>query len=282
MGQFSVLNNMSSAEGQQRLGATQKSLGKVFQRLSTGLRINSASDDAAGMVISSALDSDLRSLQQSMRNGNDGVTLTQLSEDSLKEVTNLLTRGRELAEQAASDTSGANGSDSKIALNEEYTTIKDEITRIAQTVDFNGVKLFAADTTFDVQIGLESGADYKLTVSTHAFSSGSFGSTTSSIDGSLTSSASALALMSKLDKAINYISTERSKFGATQSRLNSVVNSLQNQTNSVMAIDSQIKDANMAEEVVNMSKLQILQQTGSAALSQANQANQVVVSLLRG
>jgi len=282
MSNFSVLNNLSSMEGQQALGATQKSLSKVFQRLSTGLRINSAADDAAGLVISSALKSDVRSLNQAMRNSNDGITLTQLAEDSLKEVSELLTRGRELAEQAASDTSGADSSDSKKALDSEFTAIKDEITRLASTIDFNGTKLFAADTTFDVQIGIASGSDYKLTLSTQAFSAGSFGGTTTSIDGSLTTSASAVALMSKLDSAIDFISTQRSNFGALQNRLGSVVNSLQSQTNSLTAISSQITDADMAQEVVNMSKFQVLQQTGAAALAQANQGSQVVLSLLRG
>jgi flagellin len=282
MSQFSVINNLSSMQGQQAMQATQKSLGKVFQRLSTGMRINSASDDAAGLVISSALRSDIRALNQAMRNGNDGITLTQLAEDSLKEVTELLTRARELAEQAASDTSGADSSDAKKAIDAEYTAIKDEITRLAATIDFNGTKLFAAATTFDIQIGLASGADYKLTLSTQAFSSGSFGSTTTSIDGNLTTAASAVALMSKIDSAIDYISSQRSKFGALQNRLSSVVNSLQNQTNSMTAIESQIRDANMAEEVVNLSKYQVLQQTGAASLAQANQASSVVLSLLRG
>jgi flagellin len=282
MSQFSVINNLSSMEGQQALQGTQKSLSKVFQRLSTGLRINSASDDAAGLVISSSLRSDVRSLNQAMRNGNDGITLTQLAEDSLKEVTELLTRGRELAEQAASDTSGADSSGAKQAIDAEYSAIKDEVTRIAATIDFNGTKLFAADTTFDIQIGLASGSDYKLTLSTKAFSAGDFGSTTTSIDGHLSTSGSATALMSKIDAAIDFISAQRSKYGAFQNRLTSVVNSLQNQTNSITAIESQIRDANMAEEVVNLSKYQVLQQTGAAGLAQANQASSVVLSLLRG
>lgn len=284
MGQFSVMNNMSSVEGQQRLAMTQKSLNKTFQRLSTGMRINSASDDSAGLVMSSAMRADIRSLNQAMRNGNDGITMTQLAEDSLKEIGDLLTRGRELAQQAASDTSGTDGSESKKAINEEYTAIKEEIDRIAGTVEFNGTKLFAADTSFDVQIGTQSGADYKLTLSTEAFSTGSFGGASGApdISGSLSTSGSAVSLMGQLDSAIDYISTQRSKFGSMQNRLTSAVNSLQNQTNSMQAIESQIRDADMAQEVVNLSKFQILQQTGSSALAQANQGSQVILSLLRG
>ena len=272
----SILNNISALSANRNLGASNAGLGRTINRLSTGLRINQARDDAAGLAISNRLDKDVRVFNQAIRNANDGIGLIQVVDKAYEEITNLLTRGAELAEQAASDTSGDDNSSSKLALDDEFQAIKAELNRFDEYIQFNGKQFFSTA----VVVGVAVGEGQKINVSVASFSAGAI-STVNLSDAALTSAVSAEAILTEISTAISIVSRSRARLGATQARLETSISTLGVLSESTLAASSQIRDADIASEVVNLTKFQVLVQAGTSALAQANSAAQNVLSLLR-
>ena len=291
---FSIVNNIGALNALNRLTSSNRGLSKTLERLSSGLRINSAADDASGLAIADGLRADVSALNQAVRNANDGVSVVQVADGALGEISTLLQRAVSLAEQAASDTSGADSGNEKIALNTEYQEILREVNRLSDTVDFNGRVLFGTSgNTFDIQVGASAtAANNKITLSTSALQStgsatGGLGLTASSGSGitvqttALQTKADAATELDLIRTAIDTISSKRGTLGATRNRLQNSINVVSIQAQNLTAAQSQIRDADIASEVVNLTKFQVLNQTGLSALSQANQTSQSVLALLR-
>ena len=270
--------NLASSSAQRGLGASQDAYAKQANRLSTGLRINSASDDAAGMAVSEKLKNQVRGLNQAQRNAQDGISLIQTAEGALTETHSILARMRELAVQGANDT--LNNSD-RANLEAEFTQLKAEVTRIAETVNFNGKLLLnnAAGTTGDIilQIGANSST---LTIALSNNNAVGLAINTAAL-ASVTSLAVAATTITNLDAAINTVSTNRANLGALQSRLESVGRSLAVASENTAAANSRVADADIAESMSELVRAQILQQAGISVLAQANQAPSLVLQLLR-
>ncbi len=273
---FSVVTNVGALSAKSQLGTTQAGLQKTLGRLSTGLRINSAGDDAAGLAIADGLRADVGALNQAVRNANDGLGIINVADSAMGEISNLLQRAVTLAEQASSDTSGADSSTSKTALDDEYQAILSEIDRITDTVEFNGVKLIdGTGTTVDIQVGLDGGANSTLSIGTTGVDS-----TALSLSGSLTTAAGAKTELDAIKTAIDDVSAARGNLGAVANRLDRTISVITSQAENLKAAESQIRDADIASEVVNLTKFQVLNQTGISALAQANVSSQSVLSLL--
>ncbi|RMG43577.1 MAG: flagellin FliC [Acidobacteria bacterium] len=278
MAAFSVVTNIGALNAQNSLIKTERGLQTTLSRMSSGLRINGAKDDAAGLAIAENLRADIQGLNQAIRNANDGISIINVADSALEEISNLLQRAMTLAEQASSDTSGADSSSSKSAINDEYNQILSEIDRIAATVEFNGLKLLSGSgTTIDVQIGVGSSTDDRLTIVTSAITAAGLGLTS---DALLTKSDARLELV-EIQSAIDTVSSDRGDLGAAFNRLEHTISVITVQAENLSAAESQIRDANVAAEVVNMAKFQVLTQTGLAALAQANSSAQSVLALLR-
>jgi len=276
---FSVLNNIAGINAQNQLNINSVSLNKTLLRLSSGRRINSGADDAAGLGIADSLRANVRALDQAVRNANDGISVAQIGDGALQEISNLLTRGFGLAEQAATDTVDAVG---RTALNSELTSIKNEINRIASQVNYNGVMLFTAaglNGSLNVFVG-DTASVSSIAVTFAVITTASVGGV--DISGtSLTTAEGASSAITTLKNALAGIATARGDLGAGMNRLQSAVAVLQNMAENTQAAESAIRDANMAEEIANLTKYQILAQSGMAALSQANAVSQNVLTLLR-
>ncbi len=273
---LTVNTNVASLNAQRNLSTTQLSLNKSLQRLSSGLRINSAADDAAGLAISEGMKAQIRSMNQAVRNANDGVSLVQTAEGALNEVSNILGRMRELTTQAATGTV-ANSQRSYIAS--EYAQLGQEITRIASATNFNGIKLTgAAATSIKIQVGTGNAGFDTIAVALKAMNASALG--VKSVYTGATA-ASAQGFLSKIDSAISKVSAQRANLGASQNRFQSVINNLQVASENASAAQSRIADADIASETANMTRANILVQAGTAILAQANQAPQAALSLLR-
>lgn len=289
---FSVVNNIASLNALNRLGRTNVGLNKTLQRLSSGLRINSAADDASGLAIADGLRADVAALNQAVRNANDGISVVQVADGALAEISNLLNRAVSLAEQAASDTSGEDTGTAKTSLNDEYQEIIREINRISLTVDFNGRELFGTTgATFDVQVGASTTqANNVITLTTtalEAVGSGTGGLGLSGAGSGITATTTALTTkaggqteVGVLRSAIDDISDRRGDLGAALNRLEATVSVVSVQAQNLQAAESQIRDADIASEIVQLTKFQVLNQTGLSALAQANISSQSVLSLL--
>lgn len=264
--------NVASLNAQRNLFRTNNDLQTSFQRLASGFRINSAKDDAAGLVISNQLSSQIVSLNVAIRNANDGISVAQTAEGALQEVTNLLLRGRELAISAAS---GQNSSDARAALDAEYTAIGAEITRISADTEFGGQTLLNAANSFAIQVGLDSGD--QITVTTVDVSAVGTAITT----GALDTAANAGTALGVLDTQLAAIDTARGNLGASQNRLTATIANTQNIVENVSASRSRIRDTDFAAETANLARTQILQQAGLSVLAQANASNQSILSLLQ-
>jgi flagellin len=275
---FSVLNNIAGVNAQNQLNLNSVNLNRTLLRLSSGRRINSGADDAAGLGIADSLRANVRALDQAARNANDAISVLQIADGALQEISNLLTRGFALAEQAATDTVDATG---RTALNNELTLIKNEITRIATQTNYNGVTIFAGGLsgTLHVYVG-DTAASSSIAVTVTAISASSVGGVDIS-GATLANKDGAAAAITTLKNSLSGISTSRADIGAGMNRLQSAVAVLQTQAQNTLAAESNIRDANMAEEIANMTKFQILAQSGIAALSQANANAQSVLALLR-
>ncbi len=278
MANFSVVTNVGALNAMNGLTRTQGGLISTINRLSSGLRINGAKDDAAGLAIAENLRADVAALNQAVRNANDGVGIINTTDSALGEIGNLLQRAVTLAEQAASGTSGADNSTSKTALNAEYNQILTEIDRIAATVSFNGISLLSGTgTTIDIQVGTGSGANDRIQLVTTGVSAAGLSLTA----GTLATASDARAELVAVQSAIDSVSANRGNLGAYYNRIDHTISVIMSQAENLKSAESQIRDANVAEEVVNVTKFQVLNQTGMAALAQANATAQSVLALLR-
>ncbi|MDT3651389.1 flagellin domain-containing protein [Cronobacter sakazakii] len=277
---MSVINtNLLSLTTQTNLNKSQSALGTAIERLSSGLRINSAKDDAAGQAIANRMTSQVKGMTQAARNANDGISLVQTAEGNLNEINTNLQRIRELAVQAANDT---NGTTDLASINTEITQRLSEIDRIAGSANFNGKKLLDGTATdFNIQVGAGTGDSDTITIKTDALIDANATSLDPGLTGSISSNAEAKSFIDAADNAIAAVDTARSNLGAIQNRFESTINNLNNSINNLSAAQSRIQDADYATEVSNMSRAQILQQAGTSVLSQANQVPQSMLSLLR-
>jgi len=269
--------NYESIASQRNLSTSQSNYGRAIEQLSSGLRINKAADDAAGLAVSEKLKNQVRGLNQAQRNAQDGISMLQTAEGGLSETQNILQRMRELAVQGANDTLTAADRQN---IADELNQLSSEIDRISNNTDFNTQKLLnggiaTGGVTF--QIGANSGQIINVTVGTASASALTVGSSSISVD----SAANASTTITNLDNAIAHVSNERSKLGAYINRLQHTIANLGVQAENINAAKSRISDLDMAKEVVSMSKSQILSQSATSMLSQANQSSQGVLSLLR-
>jgi flagellin len=247
-----------------------------LERLSSGLRINRAKDDAAGLAISERLTSQIRGLDQAVRNANDGISLLQTAEGALGEIENALQRMRELAVQAKNGT--YNGSD-RDSLDDEFNALATEITRITDVTEFNNINLLGQASTPDLQVGWENGTANIITVTLVDVNAAT--GVGSAVGAHVSTVALASTALTAVDAAIQTISDQRADFGALQNRLESAVRNMDNVIENQSAARSRILDADFARETANLTRTQILQQAGTAMLAQANALPQNVLSLLR-
>jgi len=280
-----VNTNLASLNAQRNLSTSQSSLNTSLQRLSSGLRVNSAKDDAAGLAISESLTSAIRGNTQAVRNANDGISVGQTAEGALGQISNNLQRIREISVQAAN---GSVSDSNRSQLQLEVDQLTQEISRIVQTTQFNGTSLLSGQTTITFQIGYSGTADNQVSVSTTDLAqAGSAGlnaysaSLTATGTVNITTSGGASAALSALDQDIARVTNIRSTFGAVQNRFDAVVSNLNNYVENLTASKSRIMDTDYAAETANFSKAQILQQAGTAILKQANQIPQQALTLLQ-
>ena len=273
-----VNNNVMAFNANRNLGMSNDMLGKSLEKLSSGFRINRAGDDAAGLVISQKLRAEVSGLQQATRNAQDGISFVQTAEGALGEVHNMLNRMRDLSVQAANDTNDAAARD---AIAAEIGALASEISRIGTDTTFSGADVFTG-TALNFQVGSEGDAGNQTTVTVNALDA-------AYIDGGGTIDLTALAVdtaanartsIETIDAAIAEISESRGALGAVQNQFESTIRNLQVSTENLSASESRIRDTDMAAEMVNFTKNQILQQAGTAMLGQANQIPQSVLQLL--
>ena len=276
-----INTNIGSLNAQRNLAASQASLATSMQRLSSGLRINSAKDDAAGLAIAERMNAQVRGMNVGIRNANDGVSMVQTAEGALSKVGDSLQRMRELAVQARNATNTSSDRDS---LNKEFAQLQKEITRVLGGTSFNGKHMLGADATaMTFQVGANVTADDIIEITTTDMTSDAditAVTTGATIDGDATVSDIG-DVISDIDTAINTVNDQRAEFGAAQSRLEAVISNLQQSVENQAAARSRIMDADFAVETANMSRAQILQQAGTAMIAQANQAPQQVLRLIQ-
>jgi flagellin len=264
-----IQNNIAAFDAERNLSATTMRMQQSMARLSSGYRINSAADDAAGLAISEKLRAQIGGLAQANRNAQDGISLVQTAEGQMNEVHAMLQRVRDLAVQYQN---GTLSTEDRTAIQSEVNQLGSEIERIGQSAAFNGISLLAQTGTITFQIGANDGD--------------TIGVATVSLGSAVSSSVFALSLtstdgISQIDAAINNVSAQRATFGAVQNRLEHTINNLSTYQENLTASESQIRDVDMASEMVEFTKDQILQQAGTSMLSQANQLPNSVLSLLR-
>jgi flagellin len=273
---ISVRTNVASLNAQRNLSRTQGALGTNIQRLSSGLRINSAADDAAGLSITQNLNAQIGGIKQATRNANDAISVIQTAEGALGELSNVLTRMRELAVQAAND--GALGGNERAYVDQEFQLLESELNRIVGVTEFNGQKLIngAMSTGVDFQVGMRNSANDRIGLTIADTAATALGLN----DESLAVATDAQAAIDALDSAIQSIATMRGTLGATQNRLTITISNLTNMTENFSASVSRIQDTDVAVETAQMTRNQILSQAGVAVLAQANQLPQSALSLL--
>ncbi len=280
-----VNTNVASLVAQLNLSRNQSSLQTTLQRLSSGLRVNSAKDDAAGLAVAEGFTSQIRGNTQAVRNANDGISLGQTAEGALASIASNEQRIRELAVQSAN---GSISNTNRSQLQLEVDQLTQEISRIVQTTNFSGTNLLSGASTLTFQVGADGTATNQVSVTTtNLAASGSAGlfaynsslTATGTID--LTSSGSASAALANLDSDISRVTSTRATFGAVQNRFEAVISNLQNYVTNLSASRSRITDADFAAETASLTRAQILQQAGTAVLSQANALPQTALTLLR-
>ncbi|KQN62897.1 flagellin [Erwinia sp. Leaf53] len=297
---MAVINtNILSLTTQNNLNKSQSSLGSAIERLSSGLRINSAKDDAAGQAIANRMSSQVKGLTQASRNANDGISIAQTTEGALNEINTNLQRIRELTVQA---NNGTNSGDDLVSINNEIVDRVKEINRVSAQTSFNGIKVLATAQTLNIQVGAQDsetiGISLKKIDSSTLFTKAGFTGITEGSTGAAsgvgilatytaaTGTTATIAtvdtsLLGAIDKAISDVDSLRSSLGASQNRFESTVNNLSSTITNITAAKSRIEDADYATEVSNMSRAQILQQAGTSVLTKANQVPQGVLSLLQ-
>lgn len=270
-----VNTNVSAINAQRQLLTSGNSLDTAFKRLSSGFRINSAADDAAGLQISNRLSSQINGLNQAISNANDGISLAQTAEGAMDEITNSLQRIRVLAVQSQN---GINSSADRVALQKEVSALKTEISRIATTTQFGGLKLLDGKFSAKFLVGANAGQNISVNLSR---TGGGFGSSGLGINKlSISSVAGASRAIAQIDSAIKTIDSTRADLGALQNRFQSTIRNLSNIVENVSAARSRIKDTDFAKETAELTRSQIMQQASTTILTQANQRPQAALSLL--
>ena len=281
-----IFNNIPSLNAQRILGINNGRLAQSVERISSGIRINRGSDDAAGLAISEGLRSDIRALRQAIRNANDGVSLINVTEGALNEQSGILIRLRELASQAAT---GTVGSTERATIQLEFTALRNELDRIAQTTEFNGQKLIEGSLASSVtstshiliQVGLDSTSHSRINLNTEV-DLGAMTSTGLSIhELSVTSADAALTALEQVNTSIGTLTAGRGKIGAVQNRLIRTISTISIAVENLSAAESAIRDADIAEEVALLTRNQILVQAATAMVGQANLIPQSVLQLLQ-
>ena len=271
-----VNNNIASITAQRNLGISTASLQGSVARLSSGLRITKASDDAAGLGISETLRAQIRSINQAVRNSNDGISLLQIADGGAANIGGLLARLRELAEQSASGILGAN---ERSFLDQEFVALRSEIDRISAVTEFNGVKLLSGsgNDSLSIQIGFRSSANDTLTLSLNDLDTTRL--SLSSVN--VSTAANALSALSNIDSAISAVASARANVGSLQNRIDAAVQNLEVANENVSAAESRIRDADIAFETALFTRNQILVSAGTSILAQANTLPQQALSLLQ-
>ena len=265
---MTINTNVSSLNAQRNLASSQNSLATSMQRLSSGLRVNSAKDDAAGLAIANRMDAQVRGMNVASRNANDGISMAQTAEGALSTVTDALQRMRELGVQAQN---GTNSTSDRANLDGEFQQLSQEITRIAAQTKFNGTAIIGASAGANVfQVGANNGDTLSITTTT-----------VTTVGGGLTTSAAASTAVAALDTALDTITTQRASYGAAMNRFGMAISNLAISGENQSAAKGRILDADFAVETANLSRAQILQQAGNAMVAQANQLPNQVMTLLR-
>jgi len=267
-----INHNMNAMNAHRNMMENTNKAGKSMEKLSSGLRINKAGDDAAGLAISEKMRGQIRGLNQASRNASDGISMIQTAEGALNETHDILQRMRELAVQASNDT---NVTDDRNAIGSELTQLSSELTRIASQTEFNTQKLLNGNLTVNLHVGANSGQTVKLNI-TAVFNSGVI---TAAVQ--VDSQSNAEAAIGNINKAITTVSTQRANLGALQNRLEHTIKNVDTSSENLQAAESRVRDVDMAKEMMNFSKNNILNQAAQAMLSQANQQPQGVLQLLR-
>jgi flagellin len=277
---MSVNTNLFSLNAQRNLSMSQASLSTSMQRLSSGLRINSAADDAAGLAISQRMNAQVRGANVAIRNANDGISLAQTADGALASVGDSLQRMRELAVQALNSTNSGSDKDS---LNQEFQQLGSEIGRVLAGTSFNGAAILGASAgALTFQVGANTTANDSITITTTDMTAdASITAVTGSTIDSTATTALLNTVVNNIDAAIDDVNSKRAVFGASQNRFNAVVSNLQSSVENQSAAKSRITDADFAAETANMSRSQILSQAGTAMVAQANQLPQSVLKLLQ-
>lgn len=277
---MSINSNIMSMNAQRNASVTQDAMGTALQRLSSGLRVNSAKDDAAGMAIAERMNTQVRGMNMAVRNANDGISLAQVAEGGLSSMTEMLQRMRELSVQSINSTNQAGDIS---ALNEEYVQLRGELARTVTSVQFNGTSLFNNASNFDFQVGANSGQTITISGTTMAIA------TAATMSAVLLGSASALSLtnsanaanLAQIDAVLTTVNSTRASLGAVQSRFETTISFLKTAVENQAAARGRIMDADFAAETAALSRTQILQQAGTAMIAQANQLPQNVLRLLQ-
>lgn len=278
---YRIMTNVTSITNQRHMRNTRKMLDQSLERLASGFRINKAADDAAGLAISEKLRSKIRGLQQAQRNANDGISLIQTAEGGMNEVQNMLIRMRELGVQAASDTIGPK---ERVYLDIEYQALKDEIDRVAYAAEFNGTQLLDG-TGGILEIQINTGGDNILGVDRLEYNSFKADVKTNRLGVSelaLDTKVGAQRSLTVIENAIDYVSAIRADLGALQNRLGSTINNISTTVENLSAANSRIKDVDIAEESSELTRNQILLQSGTSVLQQANATSRMALTLLEG
>jgi len=280
-----IFNNIASSNAQRILGVNNQRLATSIERISTGIRINKGADDAAGLAISEGLRSDIRALRQATRNANDGISLINVTEGALNEQSGILIRLRELASQAAT---GTVGSTERGTIQLEFSALRNELTRISQTTEFNGIALLdgglasSASSTnhIMIQIGIDNSENSRLNLNS-AINLAAVDASTLGIHAlSVTGASEALTALNEINNAIGSVTAARGKVGAVQNRLQRSVSALAITAENLQAAESSIRDADIAAEIAELTRNQILVQTSTAMVGQSNLIPQSVLQLL--
>ena len=280
-----IFNNPSSINAQRLLAANSERLAKSVERISSGVRINKASDDAAGLAVSEALRSDIRAMRQAMRNANDGISMINVTEGALNEQSSILIRLRELASQSST---GTVGSTERQTIQLEFNSLRNEVDRITESTTFNGQGLIdgalasgvASPNHVVLQIGINSNANSQINLNKEMNLSAITSTALSIQNLSLTSIDSALTALASLNTAISSVAQGRGKVGAVQNRLTRTIANLSVTIENLQAAESSIRDADIAEEIAELTRNQILVQSATAMVGQANMIPQSILQLL--
>ena len=273
-----VINtNMGALNANRILDATGREQSVAMERLTSGLRINKAADDAAGLAVTTGMTTQIKGTDQAVRNANDGISLIQTVDGATEEIVNMMQRMRELSVQSLN---GTYNSENRAQMNEEFTQLQKEIDRVAKTTKFNEVSVMnGSATAVSLHVGWETGANNKITVTLTNFSAAAINAGSGAVSIGTVSAAS--AAIAAIDQDLSNINTRRATWGALQNRLESTVSNLNNVNENISASRSRIQDADFARESASLARTQVLQQAGMSMLSQANQNSQNVLSLLR-